>query len=281
MTTHPQVTVLLCVHNGELFFEEALTSILHQTYQDFELLVVDDASSDATPAMLAMAQDPRLRVVRNPTRMGVARSLNIGLGLARGELIARMDADDVSHPDRLGMQVERMRSRPSVGILATTIEAIDEHGSPLPPWREDLACLEHAAIRDMLPRENCVAHPTVMFRREVVAPRGYDPHLPVAQDYGLWLRLCAEGFVFDKLAQPLLRYRVHGRSATQLRKLTDGQGLKASIRIKLRHLARRVKSGHFTSFDSQVAAHLTRELFEEAKRKRREIKTALASWTTR
>ncbi|MFP5223898.1 MAG: glycosyltransferase family 2 protein [Acidobacteriota bacterium] len=267
MSIIPEVTVLMCVRNGELFFEEALASILNQSFGDFELLVVDDASEDSTPDMLDAVRDPRLRVVRNAQCLGVTRSLNVGLGLARGGLVARMDADDVSHPERLAMQVARMRARPEVAVLATTIEAMDRHGKPLPPWREDLACLDHAAIKAMLPRENCVAHPSVMYRRDVVAQRGYDPGLLVAQDYGLWLRLCSEGFIFDKLPEPLLRYRVHGSSATQKRKLSDERGIKASIRLKSRHLARRAKTLRLNAFDARVAAHLARELWAESRRK--------------
>jgi len=115
----PAVTVLMGVYNGELFVRDAIDSILAQSYRDFELLVVDDGSTDTTPAILASYDDSRLRVLRNEENIGLTRSLNRGLRAARGGLIARQDADDLSLPNRLARQVTFLESHPDVVLLGT------------------------------------------------------------------------------------------------------------------------------------------------------------------
>jgi glycosyltransferase involved in cell wall biosynthesis len=127
----PQVTVLLCVWNGEPHLKAAVDSILAQTFHDFEFLIIDDASTDGTPKFLASLTDPRVRVVRNETNLGLTRSLNRGLKLARGELIARQDADDWSTPDRLELQLPFLRANPPVVAVGAQAQLIDGNGGDL------------------------------------------------------------------------------------------------------------------------------------------------------
>src|SRR5947208_11205951 len=130
MTRVPLVSVVMPVYNGERFVVEAVRSILAQTFRDFECIVVDDGSTDRTPELLAIEQtgDPRLVVHRQPSNMGFRMALNTGCALARGEFIARMDADDVSLPTRLERQVAFLRANPRVGAVGSAIQVIDDRG---------------------------------------------------------------------------------------------------------------------------------------------------------
>ncbi|MGH3066396.1 MAG: glycosyltransferase family 2 protein, partial [Gaiellaceae bacterium] len=121
MPTAPLVSVLLAVHDGELYLRAALESALRQTIDDLELIVVDDASTDATPDVVAQIADSRLRVLRNDEQLGLARSLNRGLDEARGRYVVRLDADDVALPRRLERQLARIRATPGTVILGTSV----------------------------------------------------------------------------------------------------------------------------------------------------------------
>ena len=126
----PKVSVVMCVHNGERYLYEALESVLNQTFEDFEFIIVDDASADNTPAILKeyAAQDGRIRLMRNAHNLGLTRSLNKALRLAKGEYIARQDADDISLPQRLEKQVEFLNSNSRTAVVGSWTEVIDEYG---------------------------------------------------------------------------------------------------------------------------------------------------------
>jgi len=131
----PKVTVLMPVYNGERYLNEAVDSILGQTFTDFEFLIIDDASTDKTPEILRSYDDPRIRVVTNEENLGLSKSLNKGLALARGEFIARMDADDVSYPYRLQVQHEFMTQHPGAGVIGSWAEYIDRKGEIVHRYR--------------------------------------------------------------------------------------------------------------------------------------------------
>jgi len=184
--TAPAVSVLVSVHNEEAFVGEAIRSVLAQTLADLELLVVDDGSTDGTPAILAAVQDPRLTIVRH-ARRGLTPSLNRALGLARAPLAARLDADDVALPERLARQRAFLDAHPEVGVLGTAAREVDAAGREVgrmdPPT-------EDRAIRRALIRGNPFVHSSVMVRTALLrAAGGYDERVPVAQDYELWMRL--------------------------------------------------------------------------------------------
>jgi glycosyltransferase involved in cell wall biosynthesis len=182
----PAVSVVLAVWNGAPWVAEAVSSLLAQTDENFELIVVDDGSTDATPALLAGIADPRLRLQRQPHR-GLTRALNRGLSAARGDLVARLDADDVALPERLGRQRAFLAARPDVGLLGTAAREVDDAGALVRIVRPPT---DDAAIRRALIRANPFVHSSVMARRELLARAGgYDETLAVAQDYDLWMRL--------------------------------------------------------------------------------------------
>ena len=197
----PLVTVLLPVYNGEPFLRAAAESILTQTVTDLELLVVDDGSTDRTPAVLAelVRTDGRVRVLSEPHR-GLVSALNRGLEEARGRYIARMDADDVSYPTRLEKQIALMERDQRVGVCGTWV---DHEGGVIrhPP--------EDERIRAFFPFDNLLSHPTVVMRRSLLAETGERyPDVPHAEDYALWTRL-AGVTRFANVPEPLLRYRDH------------------------------------------------------------------------
>jgi glycosyltransferase involved in cell wall biosynthesis len=203
----PLVSVVLPVRDGAAFVADAVNSILVQTLRDFELLVIDDGSQDATPAILAKlaASDARLRVVTQPS-LGLVAALNRGLSEARSRYVARMDADDLAAPGRLASQFARLEMHPDVAALGSACRVIDRNGKLLRYRRPPT---DAAEIRRALWRGNCMTHPTVMLRREpAVAVGGYRGAFLHCEDYDLWLRL-AEHHNLRNMPEPLLDYREH------------------------------------------------------------------------
>ena len=182
----PGVSVVMAVYNAEPWLSEAVESVLGQTFGDFEFVVIDDGSSDATPEILRRFHDSRLRVTRQH-QSGQTPALNHALRLSQGALIARMDGDDVALPDRLARQVAFLDAHPEVGLLGTACHEISASGAVLrtitPPGDDH-------AVRRLLIRKNPFTHSSVMFRRAVLDASGwYDERFVVAQDYDLWLRM--------------------------------------------------------------------------------------------
>jgi glycosyl transferase family 2 len=211
----PLVSVLMAVHNGADYVDAAVESILRQRFTDFEFLIVDDGSTDDTPQRLARFTDPRIRRVRNEANLGLARSLNRGLALARGALIARQDADDVSHVSRLGEQVAFLEREPGVAVLGTQVRYIDARGRPVSvaPWPKSTSAL---AIRWQLLFDGPFVHASVMFRRAIVwtALGGYDESFATSQDFELWSRVGAGGHAMRNLPATLVDFRIHPASAS-------------------------------------------------------------------
>lgn len=200
------------VYNGERFLAEAIESILGQTFGAFEFVIIDDGSTDASPTILAdyASRDPRIRVVTQ-ANAGIVAALNRGLAECRAPLVARMDADDVSEPDRLAAQTKVLRGDSDLVLLGTAIRLVAESGRPGPVVRGP-AC--HDAIAETLQRGNCIAHPTVIMRRDaVMTAGGYREELRHAEDYDLWSRL-APRHRLANLPHPFLRYRIHESQAS-------------------------------------------------------------------
>lgn len=207
----PEITVLMPVHNAAAFVRDAAQSILAQSFGDFELLAVDDASTDDTVAILEGLGDPRVRVIRSRERLRFSGALNAGLDQARGEFVARMDGDDVALPGRLELQREYLRAHPEAGICGGLATAFGmRRGRFFRP------ALTHGEIRAQLLFDSPFVHPTVMLRRELFERHGlrYDPAYCPADDYELWSR-AAQLFPTANLDRVVLRYRVHGGSLTQ------------------------------------------------------------------
>jgi glycosyltransferase involved in cell wall biosynthesis len=213
----PTVSVVMSAYNAGLFVAEAVQSILKQTYRDFECIVIDDGSTDDTLAILRAyaGRDDRLRVISRENR-GLIASLNEGIALARGEFIARMDADDIALPRRLERQVDRLRQNGEVVALGTGIVLIDPAGRPLMRWHHKLV---HEDIVKRLVRGDgsALTHPTVLMRREAVLELGgYDERFEAAEDFDLYLKLSEVGKL-ENMDEVLLHWRQHPASVNATR----------------------------------------------------------------
>jgi len=211
----PRVSVLLPVWNGETFLAAALEGILRQTLSSFELIVIDDGSTDASAAIAEnfARSDDRVRVLRR-AHEGLSASLNAGMATVRGEYVARMDADDISVPHRLQKQVEYLDAHPACAAVGAWIEVIDEAG--LPVGRKTFVKTHEEILAALLQGISAIAHPTVVMRRDVLrAAGGYDASRYPSDDLDLWFRLAERGELAN-LGEVLLRHRRH-RSAVGVR----------------------------------------------------------------
>jgi len=217
MTRVPLVSVVMPVYNGERFIVEAVRSVLAQSFSDFELLVVDDGSTDRTPALLAadQAADPRLLVHRQPSNKGFLAALEAGCARARGRYIARMDADDVSLPERLACQVAFLDAHPEVGVVGSAIQVIDGSGVrgriKSYPSGSGLAAWSMVFF-------NALAHPATMLRRTAFEAAGGYPAgcSGGTEDYAIFLEISRKSRLTN-LPDVLLLYRVWGGNMTHLK----------------------------------------------------------------
>ena len=207
--TSPRVSVLMPVYNGERYLREAVESILGQTFTDFEFIIVDDGSTDGTKAILGNYTDSRIVRLENSTNQGLVAALNMGLRAARGEYIARQDADDISALERFSRQNEYLDKHSAISVVGASAYEIDAEGKRLGileiPTKE-IEIKWHALF------QNPFIHSAVMFRREIVAKLGGYSSLPQAlhvEDYELWLRLLWSGFGMANLSSPLIQRRLN------------------------------------------------------------------------
>jgi len=207
----PLVTVLIPVYNGAKFLGEAIESILNQTLEDFELLIIDDGSTDNCVDIIRGYHDSRIRLVENDKNLGQAETMNRGLHLAKGKYIARMDQDDVSLSSRLRKQVAYMENNLQVGVCGTWIKYIG--------YKDDVLNLEtkNHLIKLRLLTNQSLAHPTVMIRRSVLDDYNlkYDGRYSPAEDYDLWVRM-SDYCSFANLPEPLVRYRLHENQGSEI-----------------------------------------------------------------
>jgi glycosyltransferase involved in cell wall biosynthesis len=212
-TSIPRVTVVTPVYNGAAFLREAIESILQQTFTDFEYLIIDDGSTDATPDLLheAAGADGRIRVVAQE-HAGIAVARNAGISLARADLLAHQDADDLSLPDRLARQVAFLDAHPEVVMVGTFGRVIE---GDISLYRELTYPTDGATLRKGIFRNAGFLNASLMMRRWAVQEvGGYDPSFAVMEDYDLWLRL-AERFELANIPEVLYVVRRHDASTTR------------------------------------------------------------------
>lgn len=208
----------MAVYNGERTLRQAIDSILAQTFQDFEFIVIDDHSKDVTYEILRSYCDPRLVIVRNSANLGQTPSLNVGCRLARADLIARMDADDYSYPERLARQWDYMSKNPEVAVLGTAGMQWDPNGKEI---EVAVQCENDTEIYTMIFSQTVVIHVSAMIRRQVLAEVGlYDESYLTAQDFELWSRFLRRGKRIRNLADILVAYRADPRSYGRARSRT-------------------------------------------------------------
>lgn len=210
------VTVLMATYNDGKYVEEAIVSILKQTLRDFEFLIVDDASTDGTSQILDeyARKDSRITVVRNENNLGLTKSLNIGLSLAKGKYIARMDGDDISHPKRLEHQYLYMINHPNCYFMATEGVLIGETSKKLKDIRINFKGLSQKDY--ILNYGSPFVHSSMMFcKQKVLELGGYDENYRTRQDLELWLRIIYSDMEIGVLREPLINLRYHSQSLSR------------------------------------------------------------------
>ena len=201
MNSLPLVSVLMPVYNCESFIREAIQSVLNQTFTDFELLIIDDCSTDTTLDIIKSFSDPRIVLIEKARNSGYTDSLNHGILLAKGTYIARMDGDDICMPERFAKQVEFLNANPEIILCGTAIEIIGTNKILHHP-------LTHNEILVKLCFLNSFYHPTIMARRKILLKNNYNKIFEPAEDYELWTRLAFLGKLAN-LDAVLLQYRIH------------------------------------------------------------------------
>jgi GT2 family glycosyltransferase len=212
VNSSPAISVVMPVYNAGRFLAPALDSVLAQTFFDFELIAIDDGSTDDSGKVLAdfAARDPRVRIFSQENQ-GIVATLNRALALARAPLVARMDADDICRADRFAKQLAYMQHHPEIAAISGAMDVIDESGTYL---RTDAFPTLPDAIDSELLHRNCVCHPAVMARTEVLRSLGgYRRSVQYAEDYDLWLRISEVGRVAN-LPDVLLSHRVHAKKTS-------------------------------------------------------------------
>jgi glycosyltransferase involved in cell wall biosynthesis len=222
----------MAVHNAEPYLREAVNSVLGQTFQSFELIAVDDCSSDNSVRILESFDDSRISVIRNDSTRGASATRNIALDRARGEFVAILDADDVALPERLERQVEYLDSHPSVGLVGCAVyDNIDSGGNVL--YR---SCLpeDNETIQRTILRSWCFLHSSIMFRRVLQKQAGgYRREFEAAEDHDFILRLLDICEVTN-IPEPLVRYRVNPKGLSVLTHRYINELGDAAIRLALR-----------------------------------------------
>jgi len=215
MIVNPRISVIMSVHNGEKHLLEAIRSIQRQTYNNFEFIIVDDASTDSTSAILESLDDPRIQIITNETNIGLTHSLNKALKYCRGEFIARMDADDFSLPDRFEKQFNFFSNNKEYNLVGSQIYFIEPDGT----WTYSVSLPEsHDQIVSKIKSCNAFCHGSVMMRKEAFAAINYyDAEFLCAQDYDAWLRLSEIGHLAN-LCTPLYAWRRSDEGISSKRK---------------------------------------------------------------
>lgn len=247
----PRITLLMPVYNGEKYLRVAIDSLLQQTYKNFELLIIDDGSSDNSIDIVKSYSDSRIRFDSNGRNLGLIATLNKGFDLAQGEFIARMDCDDISLPKRLERQLQYLEQNPDVGLVGSWFEKMQGSRSTTVKTPVD-----DASIRFFLLFDNAFLHSSILLRRSLVERMQlrFDTDFPYAEDYELWARISRHTRVAN-LPEVLVRYRDHAENTSN------------RFRKEQNATADRVRRQHLTTLglypdDTQLELHLALTNFQ-------------------
>lgn len=234
----PRVSIVLPFRNEERFLDESLRSILQQSFSDWELIAIDDHSTDQSVAILqsAAAVDARIRLVSNPER-GLVPALNHGISVASARLIARMDADDLMTPDRLEVQTRAMENHPRAALVASRVRIFPRHAIrtgylEYERWQNGIISPDDVALEIF--NESPFAHPSVMFRRDIFEEIGGYHDGPFPEDYELWLRMHERGLEMRKCEEVLLQWRERPDRTSRVDRRYDRESFD---RLRARYLA--------------------------------------------
>lgn len=209
----PLVSVLMPVFNAEKYLIEAIQSIINQTYQNFEFIIVDDCSSDGSKEIIKKFTDNRIKLIEKTSNSGISETLNVGIKEAKGKYIARMDADDISHPKRIEKQVAFLERNSKYVVCGSNYYLINNNFNVKLPE-------ENEAIKVELLKSCCIGHPTVVLKTSVLKKYNffYKKESEPTEDYNLWIELIKKG-KFYNLQESLLGYRIHDAQITKQKKI--------------------------------------------------------------
>jgi glycosyltransferase involved in cell wall biosynthesis len=227
----PKISVIMPVYNSENYIDKSIKSILDQTYRNFEFIIINDGSTDSTRAKLSAYEEPRIKIYDNESNIGYVLSLNRALTIARGEYIARMDADDISLPERLEVQVGYMDQNPDIGVCGTYVKFTGSGKGNI--WKP---LCNHNDIICNLFFTSSLAHPSVMMRKKILDQYNitYDNSYYGAEDYHLWVQISR----YSRLAnidKVLLLYTKHENQVSSVKKKTQSD---SADRVRLYQLVR-------------------------------------------
>lgn len=260
----PLVTVLMPVYNAERFLKRAIESILAQTFTNFELLIINDGSTDQSVPIIQSFADERIHLLHNETNSGVIHTLNKGIISAKGKYIARMDADDICETHRLEKQVSYLEQHPDVAVVASHILLINAEEEELGTWDQDVQYSTPEQLFRRMAKTNCIAHPSILIRTEIVQQYLYHKTQKGSEDWDLWMRLLSDGHTIHKLPEYLLKYRIHTASVTALhnREITLEEKLN---KVRGTFLKERLEKGRFKKFELLVLIAGLRTLARDIK----------------
>ncbi len=213
MKSKPLISVVMPAYNAQEYMKSAIESILNQTFKNFELIIINDYSTDNTSNILKsfVKKDPRVKIINNKTRLNIAASLNKGISMAQSNIIARMDADDISLPNRLELQYKLIISSKNIAVVGANIIImdIDENEIAIRSYPNS-----SEKLKDCLFKYSPFAHPVVCFRKNMFEEvGGYNPKYSPTEDLDLWFRL-GRKYKFESIKKPLLKYRLYKSSSS-------------------------------------------------------------------
>ena len=249
------VSVILPAYNAEKTLSEAIQSIINQSYNNWELIIINDGSTDGTNIVSLSFDDKRIKYYENEGNKGLIYTLNRGVELATGKYIARMDADDICYPERIERQVDFMESHPDVIVCGTQI---DYFGTKSTNYKKLKFPLNDKSLKEMLATSTCFAHPTVMIRKSMLENSGvyYDVNFKNAEDYSFWIDLIPYG-KFANLSETLLHYRI---SDTQISQSGNPQTMKSVIACKKKYLKRELDPSLVDSLFNMINISVLKEV---------------------
>ena len=236
MKKTPKISVIMSVYNNKKYLAEAIDSILMQTFKHFELVIIDDGSIDGASEILEKyaLKDRRILLIKNKTNIGLIKSLNKALKIAKGEYIARMDGDDICFPSRFQIQVKYLNENPNISLVYSDTMLIDKNSQDVCRSRRPQSVKK---VLLNLGRYNFIPHPTVMFRRSILSIVGeYNELCKNYEDRDLWIRMRDSGLSFGYINEVLLKYRLNPKSVNAKK---DESYWFSVARTCLRHNSRR------------------------------------------
>jgi len=227
------VSVLMPVYNSEDYLDTAIMSVLNQTFNNFEFLIINDCSTDNSLNLISSYTDDRIRVFSMKENSGISETLNFGLSKARGRYVVRMDSDDICLPNRIKKQVEFLENNKNYALCGSNYKILNTEYKVNLPENHDL-------IKVYLLKNCCIAHPTVVFRKSILEQNKllYSKENEPAEDYNLWVKLILKG-KFYNIQEELLEYRVHEKQISQKNKIAQDR---KSFEVKIDYLKSFYKS---------------------------------------